>query len=115
MYDIKKNEKNRFFFTPQQIVIICVLIFAIISALSLRSNFTSVCSVIGSILTISNSLLLPLAFYHKIIKNKKTIFTFIWHFFIFMLAIFIIFIGAGGNFCVIYDNNLSFCKYITRN
>jgi amino acid permease len=111
--NVKNNEINRYFFTPQQMIIICVLIFSMISALSLRSDFTSVCSVIGSILTISNLLLLPLAFYHKIMKNKKSIFTFIWHFFIFTLAIFIIFIGAGGNICMIYDNNLSFCKYIT--
>jgi hypothetical protein len=111
--NLKNNEINRSFFTPQQMVIIFVLIFAMLSALSLRSDFTSVCSVIGSILTISNSLLLPLAFYHKIMENKNSIFTFIWHFFIFTLAVFIIFIGAGGNICVIYDHNLSFCKYIT--
>lgn len=111
--NVKNDEINRYFFTPQQMIIICILIFAIISALFLRSKFTSVCSVIGSILTISNSLLLPLAFYHKTIKNKKSIFTFIWHFFIFTLAVFIIFIGARGNICVIYDNNPSFCKYNT--
>lgn len=89
-----------------------ILLSAMIIAIYLRLNFLSICSMIGSVATITNSLLLPLIFYHRLTDYKNNVRTTTFHVLIFLIAIFVIIVGAGGNVCSIFHFNKSICYYL---
>jgi hypothetical protein len=95
-------------------------------ALKLRNNFANICSLIGDVITMINSLLLPMAFYHILYLNNpihdtnnpsssyvSRINIYILHSAIALLAIVTAVIGAGGNVCDIIQSKSHFCNSIT--
>ena len=102
-------------------------------AITFRHNFANICSLIGDVITMINSLILPLAFYHILyltplytttshsitssyvqrmhIYLRRNIY--LLHGSIILLAVVTAVIGAGGNVCEILNSKSHFCKSIT--
>ena len=102
-----------------------ITVFSVfLCALKLRNNFANICSLIGDVITMINSLILPLAFYHLLYLAPITNATasvssyvsriniYVLHGAIALLAIVTAVIGAGGNVCEIIQSKSHFCNAI---
>jgi hypothetical protein len=103
--------------TPTQFTLtmstVSTLFLVFLFALLLRNYFANICSIIGSLVTMVNSLLLPLAFFHKLSNKKSSTARVVLHTCIALLALSTAFVGAGGNFCVIFHSTAGVCQFIS--
>jgi len=67
----------------------------------LRAYFSNICSIIGGVVTVVNSLLLPLAFFHRLSHRRSSPARLAAHAGIAVLALGTAVVGAGGNLCAI--------------
>ena len=102
---------NEYITEISTVIVVCC---AMLAAILLRNNFAAICSIIGAVTTTTNSLILPLAFYSRIVKKKLSFPRKVLHIFILILAVSTAFVGAGGNICVILGVNKTagICRYI---
>ena len=102
--------------TPSSfITIVCtVLTIALVMAfaLLLRNNFANIISIIGSVVTMVNSLLLPLTFFHILTNRRTSPVRLAAHTAIALLALVTAFVGAGGNLCSIFTSKSGICAYL---
>ena len=82
----------------QRIVVICILVVITPIALTLSGNFAAVCSLIGSLATIANSVLLPMLFYHTVHAAEENSGLLTLHATILVVAICSTLIGIYANF-----------------
>ena len=55
--------------SPQKFTV-GIVVIAMLAALTLRHDFAAVCAMIGSVATITNSIILPISFYHAVHKGE---------------------------------------------
>ncbi len=83
-------------------------------AMVLRNNLGAVITLIGSICTITNSIFLPIAFFHFLHPmNLVSPFRYAAHIIITILAVIIVFIGMASSLCGISAQTLSVCSYFS--
>ena len=102
--------------TPSSFVtIVCTVVtilLVMVFALLLRNNFANIISIIGSVVTMVNSLLLPLTFFHILSNRRSSPGRLMAHTAIALLALATAFIGAGGNLCSIFTSTNGICAYL---
>lgn len=95
--------------------IFCLLcFFAMVVSLFLREDFLEVCGIIGSLVTIASSILLPIAFFHRLYRLSEITYARVFlHIFLIALAICAMFIGLVSSICGISHSHSSLCSYTT--
>ena len=85
------------------------------TGLLLRDHFSNICSIVGGVVTMFNSLLLPIAFFHRLSHRRSSLARITAHAGIAMLALVTAVVGAGGNMCSIFwggKEGGGICAYI---
>ena len=104
---------------------VVVVAFATVMAVVLRKNLASLSAIVGSLATTTNSLLMPLVFYHGIVHKRERVAarTVILHVTIVLLAVLFGFMGVASGVCHITSpednmgshimmNNVGLCHYL---
>lgn len=102
------------YFGSHKYLFILLCFCAMIVSLFLREDFLEVCGIIGSLVTIASSILLPIAFYHCLYPPSQITYArAILHIFLIALALCAMFIGLVSSICGISHSQSSLCSYTT--
>jgi hypothetical protein len=94
----------------QKYVFVTLCLCALIVSLFLRADFLEVCGIIGSLATIASSILLPIAFYHRLYPLSSTPYpTLALHLLLIVLAFCAMFVGLASSICGISHSSSALC------
>lgn len=107
-------EKSSCAHTNEKFLSFGIIALATAIAMVLRNNLGAVITLIGSICTITNSIFLPIAFFHFLHPiSLVSPFRYAAHIIITVLAVIIVFIGMASSLCGISAQTLSVCSYFS--
>jgi hypothetical protein len=99
---------------PLQLVCTAVTVLAVYcAALACRDHFANVAALVGDVLTVVNSLVLPILFYHSLVKAVGVA-RGVAHVGILAVAVAVACVGAAGNVCALAGSSGGggWCAYV---
>lgn len=91
-----------------------VIALAAMLAISLEGHFASACSLIGAVCTFTDSIILPIVFYHQILpKDSHNFKIFLWHSIVMVIAISCFSGGLVNSICDMAPS-LALCTYLSH-